>query len=381
VNGPFTPDLAHPLSKFAEAMRKNGWWAGFLGGRGLGWWPGFRCVPQSRAGSCDGAAMHGLASGCSPPPAARRPPPAARCPPPAARRPPPAARRPPPAARPPPLTISRLGPSTHPTTPQRPTELKAGLIGSCTNSSYEDMQRAASVARQALDAGLKAKVGGGGGGGGGAARAGAGAAPLPGGPPLFSAAPSCTRLCARPSTPARPKPPCPPPPPPTALPQVPFCITPGSEQIRATIARDGLLEVFEAVGGTVLANACGPCIGQWKRTDVAKARFSGRGGGGGGGRAPPPARRRLRAKQALPEAAALRRSHPAAHPSFNLSPRLPRMRPTPSFTPRHRASPTPSSRRSTATSPPATTPTPRRTRLWRRPRSSPRLRSRVSGRG
>lgn len=114
VNGPFTPDLAHPLSKFADAIRANGW----------------------------------------------------------------------------------------------PSELKAGLIGSCTNSSYEDMQRAASVARQALKAGIKSKV--------------------------------------------------------------PFTITPGSEQIRATIERDGLMEVFTQVGGTVLANACGPCIGQWKRTDVAK---------------------------------------------------------------------------------------------------------------
>ena len=52
--------------------------------------------------------------------------------------------------------------------------------------------------------------------------------------------------------------------------QVPFTITPGSEQIRATIARDGLIDVFEKVGGTVLANACGPCIGQWKRTEIAK---------------------------------------------------------------------------------------------------------------
>ena len=51
---------------------------------------------------------------------------------------------------------------------------------------------------------------------------------------------------------------------------MPFTITPGSEQIRATIARDGLIEVFEKVGGTVLANACGPCIGQWKRTEIAK---------------------------------------------------------------------------------------------------------------
>lgn len=52
--------------------------------------------------------------------------------------------------------------------------------------------------------------------------------------------------------------------------QVPFTITPGSEQIRATIERDGLLDVFTEVGGTVLANACGPCIGQWKRTEVGK---------------------------------------------------------------------------------------------------------------
>jgi aconitase A len=52
--------------------------------------------------------------------------------------------------------------------------------------------------------------------------------------------------------------------------QVPFTITPGSEQIRATIERDGLMEVFEKVGGTVLANACGPCIGQWKRTEMKK---------------------------------------------------------------------------------------------------------------
>lgn len=92
-----------------------------------------------------------------------------------------------------------------------PTELKAGLIGSCTNSSYEDMSRAASVARQALEAGIKVKV--------------------------------------------------------------PFTITPGSEQIRATIERDGLMDVFDKVGGTVLANACGPCIGQWKRTEIKKGAF------------------------------------------------------------------------------------------------------------
>ena len=89
-----------------------------------------------------------------------------------------------------------------------PTELKAALIGSCTNSSYEDMARAASVAKQALAAGIKAKV--------------------------------------------------------------PFTISPGSEQIRATIERDGFIDIFQKIGGTVLSNSCGPCIGQWKRTDVAK---------------------------------------------------------------------------------------------------------------
>lgn len=87
-----------------------------------------------------------------------------------------------------------------------PEELKVALIGSCTNSSYEDMERAASVAKQALDKGLKVKS--------------------------------------------------------------EFTITPGSEQIRATIERDGHLEVFTKIGGLVLANACGPCIGQWKRHDV-----------------------------------------------------------------------------------------------------------------
>lgn len=87
-----------------------------------------------------------------------------------------------------------------------PEELKVALIGSCTNSSYEDMERSASVAKQALEKGLKAKS--------------------------------------------------------------EFTITPGSEQIRATIERDGQLSTFEKVGGIVLANACGPCIGQWKRHDV-----------------------------------------------------------------------------------------------------------------
>lgn len=114
VNGPFTPDLAHPISEFKAQIQKNGW----------------------------------------------------------------------------------------------PGELKAGLIGSCTNSSYEDMARAASICKQAEKAGIKAKS------------------------KLF--------------------------------------ITPGSEQIRATIARDGLLGTMEKAGGQVLANACGPCIGQWNRSDVKK---------------------------------------------------------------------------------------------------------------
>ncbi|KAK3487232.1 aconitase family-domain-containing protein [Neurospora crassa] len=114
INGPFTPDLATPISKFAQAAKENNW----------------------------------------------------------------------------------------------PEELKVGLIGSCTNSSYEDMTRAASIARDALDHGLKAKAA--------------------------------------------------------------FVVTPGSEQIRATIARDGQLQTFEEFGGTVLANACGPCIGQWDRRDTPK---------------------------------------------------------------------------------------------------------------
>jgi aconitate hydratase len=84
-----------------------------------------------------------------------------------------------------------------------PLDVSATLIGSCTNSSYEDITRAASIARQAAAKGLKAKV--------------------------------------------------------------ELLISPGSEQIRATIERDGLLADLEAVGATVLANACGPCIGQWER--------------------------------------------------------------------------------------------------------------------
>ncbi len=53
-----------------------------------------------------------------------------------------------------------------------------------------------------------------------------------------------------------------------------FTITPGSEQVRATIARDGLISTFEDVGGLVLANACGPCIGQWDRQDVKKGEVN-----------------------------------------------------------------------------------------------------------
>lgn len=109
INGPFTPDLAWPISKFAEAVKKNNW----------------------------------------------------------------------------------------------PEELEVGLIGSCTNSSYEDITRAASIAKQATDNGIKTKS--------------------------------------------------------------EFTITPGSEQVRFTVARDGYLDTFEKMGGMVLANACGPCIGQWAR--------------------------------------------------------------------------------------------------------------------
>ena len=114
INGPFTPDLATPLSKFKDAVKANGW----------------------------------------------------------------------------------------------PEELKVGLIGSCTNSSYEDMSRAASIAREAKEHGLDVKS--------------------------------------------------------------KFTVTPGSEQVRATIERDGQMAAFEDVGGLVLANACGPCIGQWDRKDVKK---------------------------------------------------------------------------------------------------------------
>lgn len=109
INGPYTPDLAWPISKFAEAVKENGY----------------------------------------------------------------------------------------------PQKLEVGLIGSCTNSSYEDLDRAASLARQAVAKNLKVKS--------------------------------------------------------------EFTVTPGSEQIRYTVERDGLLKAFEDMGGVVLANACGPCIGQWQR--------------------------------------------------------------------------------------------------------------------
>ena len=114
INGPFTPDLAWPLSKFAAAVKEAGW----------------------------------------------------------------------------------------------PAKLEVGLIGSCTNSSYEDISRAASIAQQAVDKNLIAKA--------------------------------------------------------------EFTITPGSEQVRYTVDRDGYLDIFGKMGGVVLANACGPCIGQWARHGAEK---------------------------------------------------------------------------------------------------------------
>lgn len=114
INGPFTPDLAWPISKFAAAVKENNW----------------------------------------------------------------------------------------------PQQLSVGLIGSCTNSSYEDISRAASLAQQAIDKGLKAKS--------------------------------------------------------------EYTITPGSEQVRYTVERDGYLGTFAKMGGVVLANACGPCIGQWARHGAEK---------------------------------------------------------------------------------------------------------------
>jgi aconitate hydratase len=93
-----------------------------------------------------------------------------------------------------------------------PVKVSSALIGSCTNSSYEDITRAASVARLASAKGLSAKT--------------------------------------------------------------QFLITPGSEQVRATIERDGLLADLEAIGGRVLANACGPCIGQWDRRDLDPSKVN-----------------------------------------------------------------------------------------------------------
>ncbi len=86
-----------------------------------------------------------------------------------------------------------------------PLQITNTLIGSCTNSSYEDMRRAAHIATQGIKAGLRARI--------------------------------------------------------------PFWVSPGSERIYMTIKRDGLTDTFQKIGGTVLANACGPCIGQWKRSD------------------------------------------------------------------------------------------------------------------
>jgi len=87
-----------------------------------------------------------------------------------------------------------------------PDKVSVALIGSCTNSSYEDIDRAANIAKQALAKGLKAKS--------------------------------------------------------------QYTITPGSEQVRATVERDGLLKTLNEIGGVTLANACGPCIGMWKRMNM-----------------------------------------------------------------------------------------------------------------
>lgn len=89
-----------------------------------------------------------------------------------------------------------------------PTKVEVGLIGSCTNSSYEDISRAVSLAKQVAEKGL--------------------------------------------------------------TPKAQYTITPGSEQVRYTIERDGFLEVFDKIGATVFANACGPCIGMWDRMGAEK---------------------------------------------------------------------------------------------------------------
>ncbi len=93
-----------------------------------------------------------------------------------------------------------------------PQNISAALVGSCTNSSYEDITRAASILKDAAEKGLKVKT--------------------------------------------------------------PLLVTPGSEQVRATIERDQLLQVFESAGATVLANACGPCIGQWQRDDMKEGEIN-----------------------------------------------------------------------------------------------------------
>ncbi|GME37043.1 uncharacterized protein LTHEOB_3320 [Neofusicoccum parvum] len=89
-----------------------------------------------------------------------------------------------------------------------PKELSHAMVGSCTNSSYEDLKKASELVRQAETAGLK--------------------------------------------------------------PKVPFFVTAGSEQIRATVERDGILDTFQGAGAVLLSNSCGPCVGQWNRTEVEK---------------------------------------------------------------------------------------------------------------
>lgn len=93
-----------------------------------------------------------------------------------------------------------------------PDQIRVSLIGSCTNSSYEDIGRASNIAEQALQHGVRAKT--------------------------------------------------------------TFMITPGSEQVFTTIERDGMLEMLTGIGGTVLANACGPCIGQWDRSDIKEGELN-----------------------------------------------------------------------------------------------------------
>ena len=103
--------------------------------------------------------------------------------------------------------LSKLAAEVADTASGFPRSISAALIGSCTNSSYEDMSRAADVAEQARARGVKAAV--------------------------------------------------------------PYLVTPGSEQVRSTIERDGQLKSLQDVGAAVLANACGPCVGQWRRTDIS----------------------------------------------------------------------------------------------------------------